>query len=537
MRCSADCSASVPGGGAVASVSAAFVRTPLTVFATFAQDCPRNRVEVKLQSNLSANSMKPNFPSSLSPLSPILRLCVCHLSSLVISLPVAALAEVADAARAPSPPPLLSGDPPSPAVVIPDPALESVIWQTLGRQLPVGTITKDDMLRLTSLQAAFVGVRSLAGLGAAHNLTVLGLEYNSLSHLELPPGLYHLRTLNLGENGISKLTLPPGLTNLANLVLQVHYSGSFTIEGDGSYLDVIDLSWGFLSELHLPNDLHRLRFLNFNHNAMYTPSLPTGLRNLRGLDLSYNSLTNLDLPADLTTLAHLDASYNSLADLTLPERFTQLTTLALVANQLTNVVVPGGLSSLETVDLSRNELTQFTLPEGLIHLKELRLSNNRLTSFTLPSGLRSLTWLDLSENPLTSVTFPGDLTQLRWIFLPDVSGLVVTLPRWLAERNLARWVAEVQARGVVVRYSADPVNFSPGHWTAEGLFEFDLSGTPGTYQIQVTDDLQVWEELTSVVNTNGLVRVSDTRAKSRSRAFYRAVQVNEAVSPATRSPR
>ena len=135
--------------------------------------------------------------------------------------------------------------------------------------------------------------------------------------------------------------------------------------------------------------------------------------------------------------------------------------------------------------------------------------------------------LDLSANPLTSLTLPGDLTQLRGISLRDVSvsGLVVTLPRWLAERNLSRWVAGVRGLGAVISYSPDPVHFSSGHWNAEGLFEFELSATPGTYQVQVTDNLRAWKDLISVVNANGSVRVSDPQSKSRSRAFYRAIQL------------
>ena len=51
-------------------------------------------------------------------------------------------------------------------VVIPDAALKAAIWQALGRPLPVGALTEQDMLGLTNLNAGYYGVKSLEGLGA-----------------------------------------------------------------------------------------------------------------------------------------------------------------------------------------------------------------------------------------------------------------------------------------------------------------------------------------------------------------------------------
>ena len=143
-------------------------------------------------------------------------------------------------------------------VVIPDAALKSVIWHTLGRPPPAGTLTEQDMLSLTTLNANSKGVKDLEGLGAAHNLTALLLAYNQLTNLALPTGLTRLINLELSFNQLTTLTLPDWLTNLTGL---------------------------FLSD-----------------NQLTSLTLPDGLTSLTGLFLSDNQLTSLTLPAGLTNL-------------------------------------------------------------------------------------------------------------------------------------------------------------------------------------------------------------------------------------------
>ena len=58
-------------------------------------------------------------------------------------------------------------------VNIPDPGLQSIIREALGR--PTGDITKEDMLGLTNLTAFDRIIGSLEGLGNAVNLTTLDL--------------------------------------------------------------------------------------------------------------------------------------------------------------------------------------------------------------------------------------------------------------------------------------------------------------------------------------------------------------------------
>src|SRR5687767_5905502 len=78
-------------------------------------------------------------------------------------------------------------------VSIPDAALKATIWLALDKPLPIGTLTEQDMLGLTELDASQTGVQSLEGLGASQNLISLQLSKNRLTSLVVPVGLTSLR--------------------------------------------------------------------------------------------------------------------------------------------------------------------------------------------------------------------------------------------------------------------------------------------------------------------------------------------------------
>ena len=142
-------------------------------------------------------------------------------------------------------------------VVIPDAALKSAIWETLGKPGPVGTLTEQDMLRLTSLYAYSRRVKILEGLGAAHNLTTLDLRFNHLTNFSFLSGLTRLTTLDLGYNRLSGLTLPAELTSLTTLNLAGNPLQSFVLPeplGQGALASFVDdlVNQGVSVSLYLP---------------------------------------------------------------------------------------------------------------------------------------------------------------------------------------------------------------------------------------------------------------------------------------------
>src|ERR1043166_9036478 len=100
-------------------------------------------------------------------------------------------------------------------VTIPDPRLNTVIRETLGK--PAGPLMQLDLLGLTNLTAISRNITNLQGLEAARNLDTLILDDNHITDFFPPNGptnLTRLRSLDLSENPLTSLTLSGALTNL-----------------------------------------------------------------------------------------------------------------------------------------------------------------------------------------------------------------------------------------------------------------------------------------------------------------------------------
>ena len=246
---------------------------------------------------------------------------------------------------------------------IPDANLRAVIAAALDKA-PNAPITPDEMATLTSLGAANKGIRNLAGLEFATNLTrlALGVEVvdgrlvnsNDISNLSPLSGLTNLTWLSLSANSITDVSPLSGLTNLTRLWL---YTNNIT--------DVSPLS-----------GLTQLELLNLRANNITDVSL-SGLTQLEILDLSANSLADVSL-SGLTRLEILDLSANSLADVSL-SGLTNLTILWLRANNITDVSPLSGLTNLRELDLESNIITDVSPLVGLTNLRELDLRGNPLS--------------------------------------------------------------------------------------------------------------------------------------------------------------
>jgi Leucine-rich repeat (LRR) protein len=213
--------------------------------------------------------------------------------------------------------------------------------------------------------------------------------------------------------------------------------------------------------------------------------------------------------------------------LTLPKGLTNLISLYLHGNQLTSLTLPAGLTNLTTLYLHGNQLTSLTLPGDLMSLTTLYLHGNQLTSLTLPLGLTSLTVLDLHDNQLTSLTLPADFTNLIYLGLLNTPLQRLVLPEPLAQGALASLVADLVNQGVSVSIYLPRLRLVALLRTTGKTFEFLLTGPPGTYRLQVTQDFSTWTELDSVtIDANESVQVTDPSANSRARGFYRAVRAN-----------
>src|SRR5262245_27492961 len=97
-------------------------------------------------------------------------------------------------------------------VSIPDPGLNAAIREAL--QKPAGPLTENDLLGLTSLNAAQRNISGVEGLEAARNLVSLDLQSNRLAQLSVPVSLTNLTTVDLSSNPLRSCSFPDGLTHL-----------------------------------------------------------------------------------------------------------------------------------------------------------------------------------------------------------------------------------------------------------------------------------------------------------------------------------
>ncbi|MDB6027170.1 MAG: hypothetical protein JWM68_3393 [Verrucomicrobiales bacterium] len=306
-------------------------------------------------------------------------------------------------------------------VSIPDPGLNAAIRDAL--QKPVGQLTQQDMLELTTLSAQGRNVKSIEGLKTARNLSLLNLRLNHLTNFALPAELTNLTVLDVSLNGMTTCSFPNGLSNLVALSLEGNALTNVTLPIGFKKLNSLDLNNNQITSFSMPSNFTSLLELDLGFNLLTNYSLPAGLTNLDAFLIAGNPLTNLTLPAGLTALTVLNASQNQLTKLTLPAGMTNLIGLHLFFNQLTNLSLPNDLRNLDVLDLDFNRFTNLNLPSNLTRLGSLKARDNLLTSFNLPTDVRALTFLDIGENRLTNVHLPTGLNRLEFLRLSGNTNL------------------------------------------------------------------------------------------------------------------
>jgi formylglycine-generating enzyme required for sulfatase activity len=382
-------------------------------------------------------------------------------------------------------------------VSIPDPGLDAAIRAAL--QKPIGSLTPQDLLGLTTLNAESRSITNLQGLEAARNLANLDLQSNHLANLSFTNGLTNLKILNLSFNPLGRLALPADMTKLIGLEL-------FSCQ---------------LTNLAIPAGLTNLIGIDLEDNRLSNFNLPANFNRLDFLIIAGNQLTNIVLPAGLTSLSELHLEANRLVNFTLPPDATNLIVLDLFFNELTNVTLPEEMRNLSIIDLDGNRLTNLTLPAGLTNLGVVSLNGNNLANLNLPAGLTHLTFLDLNGNLLTNLTLPPDLTRLTSLFVNGNPLTTLVLSEPLASSNLAAIIPALEDQGVSVFEYPLSIQLirlpQPG-----GAFQFGITGPPGVYSVLGSTNLAIWSVLGATTNTLGIIAFTDIAARLAPQKFYRA---------------
>lgn len=223
---------------------------------------------------------------------------------------------------------------------MPDPVLRAVIRGELGL-LPEIPLTKEEMLRLDSLDVHGKGVFDITGLAFATNLRELHLGRNPITDLRPLANLTKLKNLHIGDISLpmANFDLHP-LTNLTNLErLILHRSG---------VLDLTPLS-----------GLTKLRTLSIEGNPI-TDLRPLYRLNLRELDASHCPLIDLRQLARLTSLEYICLEYNGISDIRPLSGLTNLHILDIRYNDIEDIHPLSGLTALRTLWVQGNPITDFT---------------------------------------------------------------------------------------------------------------------------------------------------------------------------------
>ncbi len=358
----------------------------------------------------------------------------------------------------------------SPVVDIPDLNLRAVIRQTLEIDAPA--ITREDMLRLTELEAERQNIADLSGLEHATSLTSLKLHNNAISDLRPLSPLVNLTSIRLLSNQISDISPLANLTELTTLLLGDNNITDITPLVDLTHLTTLDLASNNITDISPLANLTGLTHLALRDNTITDVTPLANLANLKRLELQNNRITDItplekltnlehlntqnnntqnnpifdanstvvhipdfnlraiirrtleiDAPAitreDMLRLTRLEAERQNIANLTGLEHATSLTLLLLHDNAISDLRPLSPLVKLTSIRLLSNQISDISPLANLTELTTLLLGDNNIRDIRPLVDLSQLTTLDLASNNIADISPLANLTGLTHLALRD----------------------------------------------------------------------------------------------------------------------
>jgi Leucine-rich repeat (LRR) protein len=277
--------------------------------------------------------------------------------------------------------------------------LEKAVRNQLNKQ--AGTLTKEDMSQLTSLDASYRNIQDLSGLQFANNLVDLTIEGNEIISLTPLQNLTSLKRLWLGDNQVTDIGPLSSLSNLTELYAW-----------DNQLTSVEDLS-----------GLTNLVSLHVNNNEIMNLSPLSNLTGLVDLELSKNQIVQVEALEALSQLQNVNIKGNPLSADALSALQQLETTGATVdyaeydtapiefadpnlekaISEFLEVPTPikkGDLKDVQTLDLSNKGITNLQGLENAADLTTLYLNTNSITNIDTLLNLSQLNWVEISRNPI-----------------------------------------------------------------------------------------------------------------------------------------
>ncbi|MCM3128584.1 MULTISPECIES: leucine-rich repeat domain-containing protein [unclassified Paenibacillus] len=218
-------------------------------------------------------------------------------------------------------------------------------------------LTAEDLASLTVVDLRSLGIKSLAGLEHAVNMTHLRLSGNEISDLAPISEIETLREVDVRNNYVTSIEELAGLTDLGRLY----------ISNNG------------VASIEAVRNFPRLHTLLISGNPVQSLNALEEAKALSWLEATDNGITDISVLAELPSLRYIQLDNNHIENLSPLEHLTEtLEGISMNNNEITDIAPLASLTSLRSIKLANNQIYDLAPLEDLAELSELQLSGNRI---------------------------------------------------------------------------------------------------------------------------------------------------------------
>ncbi len=303
-------------------------------------------------------------------------------------------------------------------VNIPDANLRAAIAETLGKAQGA-QITRDEMARLTRLEAHNAKISDLTGLEFATLLEEIRCNDNVIADLSPLAGLMRLRVIELRTNVISDLSPIRQLINLEWIIVPDNLISDLSpIEGLIN-LRELAIEDNLISDLSPIAGLIKLDRIWMHENPPLDISPLAGLTNLRGIHTWGTPIVSgLSSLAELPKLQVVDICGGEISDISALEGLTGVKELYLVGNEISDISPLASLTGLTRLSLKHNRVSDVSPLASLNGLTWIELQDNEILDFSPLDVFPERVFITRNDNPGFTRAAPKIEGPWLWIIVP-----------------------------------------------------------------------------------------------------------------------
>lgn len=315
-------------------------------------------------------------------------------------------------------------------VNIPDENLKAVLMNSLNKDSD-SIITKDDLEKITYLNAYYENIKDLTGLEYCINLRDLNLDYNhDLVSFEPLRNLTSLTRLSLDNTNFKDLTILNNLSNLEYLSISSNDTDyDLSKISNLTHLESLSVSDNPLIDISPLRSLTNLYSLNISSTNLTDFSPLKDLPNLKDLNASGYDFNKYDYLDYVPNLDSLISNYSDISDISKLTSLSNLTSLSLMGNNISDISPLANLKALCYIDLDCNKISDISplkafkdaLDNNNIYIyltsQDINLDDcSSYDSFNLPLSIK-----DLNGNLITDISdisndgvYDDNTNEIKW---------------------------------------------------------------------------------------------------------------------------